>query len=285
MKKKMLLFLATITALISAQADELCMVSATPSNAYVGQPVTIAWTNVNPSSSSDWIGKYPSGQPLQAMLLYYTGTGKRSGSKVFYFNQVGDFQIQYFQAGSGAALSAPFPFTIYTDTNGYQLTITPGTTIPYGGQLMANWLVATNLSVTNDIVGYYSITNPSTFTSSLSVALQHSGSVYFTPQKPGRYLFGYFKGNSVQQPATDLITVDVVKGPVMPTWSFSSTSVTLSWYGYSGATYKVITSTDVTAPVSSWSVLQSSSGGNAQKTFTATKNGPKRFYAVNEIWN
>jgi len=89
--------------------------------------------------------------------------------------------------------------------------------------------------------------------------------------------------------AFDEVTLD---GPVTPAVPFvvtitpavdPNTGYDLQWPSKSGMTYSVLTSTDLTTPIESWTIVATDlAASSPQNTYNVAADGVRRFYVVEE---
>lgn len=283
MNKKTMPILGLLCAAhIAAATNDDYVLTMTPTNGYVGQTVTVSYeTPCLTSSWFDYIGYYPAGHPAQ-MTKAWTLYGAPSGSAQFTLAFVGDWVLQYYHS-SGVALTPPLPFSVLGGGTAYVLNVSTNTAT-VGNQIAVSWQTATNVGVTGDTVGYYATTNSSSFIASTVVDWAHDGTVYFTMRHPGNFVFGYFKNGNIGNPAAALQDVTVQSPPVRPVLQKNGPTLMASWFGYQGASYRVLTSTTVTTPLSSWTLSMTLPGTNGVFRIPVNQSAPQRFIAVQEIW-
>jgi len=102
--------------------------------------------------------------------------------------------------------------------------------------------------------------------------------------RPGVFTFGYFRGGLVTNLKASA-NAAVYPVPVKPAITRAGTNVVLKWQGYSGATYRVLSSTNATAPSSGWTELyRVSAMSYAVISFTNSLGSQRRFYGIKEEW-
>ncbi|OHA17705.1 MAG: hypothetical protein A2664_03775 [Candidatus Taylorbacteria bacterium RIFCSPHIGHO2_01_FULL_46_22b] len=256
----------------------------TPANPWVGQSCSLFIdTPTGISTWGDWIALYPIGKPLQSQTVYNL-LGHRDWTIGTTFHTAGDWVLQY-MGGDGVGLSEPIIFTVrWPDRSIYQVSVSTNRVV-VGTQVRFAWkLLQTNFSRTGDTVGYYSHADPNRVLTDVITRANTEGSYYFPMSRPGTYHFGYFIGGTADRIAGEPIVVTVLPIPVQPALAKTGSTTTIGWFGLSGATYTLLSTTNLNTPLGGWENIAVRDGAGGNQTVSLPSHDQQRFYTVVESW-